>query len=350
MDELEEAMRACGEHLAEVEALLSETYEREEWRGGRRDSVEGEIVRRALDVPFLRELVRAAWTVGPEADLAAPDFEGRAWHEEESGAELRSIERGPRLEIERGAEPPAGETPPARLAAAERALAERSRSIVVVLDNLVNPRNASAVARTTEALGLQEIHFIQRQGKLELERTLTTLSHRWLDLFWHREAPPALAALRARGYRILAADFGSEALPVEELALSERVAVVLGSEQQGVSPAARAAADGFFYLPTTGFTSYLNVSVAAGVSLYALDRRMRRAGLRQPLEEQDKTALRRTWYTALARGDTARARRYLTWLDHPPRPARAGTAGGRAEATLIEAGRAVDTGRPIPPG
>ena len=333
MDELEEAMRACGEHLREVEALLSETYERDEWRGARRDSIEREIIRRALDMPFLRELVRTARTIGPDADLAVPDFEGRTWHDDESGAELRSIERGPRLEIDRDAEPPAGETPPARLLAAERALAERSRSIVVVLDNLVNPRNASAVARSSEALGLQEIHFIQREGKLALERTLTTLSHRWLDLFWHREAAPTFETLRARGYRILVADFGLEALSVEELPLAERVAVVFGSEQIGVSAAAREAADGFFYLPTTGFTSYLNVSVAAGVSLYALDRRMREAGLRRPLEDEDKAALRRAWYTALARGDAARARRYLAWLDHPPDPPAPGPPrGGQKQA------------------
>jgi len=294
MDELEEAMRACGEHLSEVEALLSETYEREEWRGEPRDSTEGEILRRALDIPFLRELVQSARALGPDAELGVPDFEGRAWRGEEPGAELCSIERGPRLTVDRQA----------------------------------NPRNASAVARTTEALGLQEIHFIQRQGKLALERTLTTLSHRWLDLFWHREAAPAFETLRARGYRILAADFGSEALSVEEVALSERVAVVLGSEQRGVSPAARAAADGFFYVPTTGFTSYLNVSVAAGVSLYTLDRRMREAGLRQPLEEKDRTALRRAWYTALARGDASRARRYLAWLDHPPDPPAPGPPPG----------------------
>jgi len=328
MDELEEAMRACGEHLAEVEALIAQTYERSTWRGERRDSAEDEIVRRALDIPFLRELVQSARALGPDAELGVPDFEGRAWRGEEPGAELRSIERGPRLKADREATPAGGEAPPARLVAAERALAERSRSIVIVLDNLVNPRNASAVARSSEALGLQEIHFIQREGKLTLERTLTTLSHRWLDLFWHREAAPAFETLRARGYRIWVADFGPEALPVEEVPLSERVAVVLGSEQRGVSAAARAAADGFFYLPTTGFTSYLNVSVAAGVSLYTLDRRMREAGLRRPLEEGDRAALRRAWYTALARGDAARARRYLAWLDHPPDPPAPGPAAG----------------------
>lgn len=210
---------------------------------------------------------------------------------------------------------------------------ERWRSIVVVLDNPVNPRNASAVARSSEALGLQEVHLIQREGKTSLERTLTTLSHRWLDLFWHREAAPSFEDLRVRGHRIVAADFGPEAVSVEELPLSERVAVVFGSEQRGMSDAARKAADDFFYLPTTGFTSYLNVSVAAGVSLYALDRRMREAGLRRPLEDEDKASLRRAWYTALARGDAVRARRYLAWLDHPPDPPAPGRlpAGGQKQ-------------------
>ena len=75
--------------------------------------------------------------------------------------------------------PPADEEPPARIRAAERALQERTRSLVVVLDDLVGARNASAVVRTAEALGLQEVHIVQREGRVALERTVTMLGAAW---------------------------------------------------------------------------------------------------------------------------------------------------------------------------
>jgi tRNA (guanosine-2'-O-)-methyltransferase len=185
----------------------------------------------------------------------------------------------------------------------------------------VGARNASAVVRTTEALGIQEVHFIDHQGKVGLERSVTKQAQRWLDLYWHRETAPAIQSLKARGYRILVSDIAPGALPLEEVPLSGKIAVAFGSEQKGVSDALRAQADGFFYMPSAGFTSYVNVSVMAGIALYALDRRMREAGLREKIDAAERDALRRVWYAALARGNMATARRYLGWLDDPPSPA-----------------------------
>jgi hypothetical protein len=80
----------------------------------------------------------------------------------------------------------------------------------------------------------------------------------------------------------------------------------------------RECVDGFFYLPNSGFTAYINVSVAAAIAVYALDRRMREAKLRERLSEEDERALRPAWYTMLARGDRKKEAEYLAWADHPP--------------------------------
>lgn len=322
MDEIEEAMRSCAAHLDEVETLCARRHERGRWPARQEACADAELVRRAFDMPWLRTLVRTAARIGDLEALSAPDFSGRRWSEGETDTLRRSIDRVPPLD-EAGPQRPAAphETPPARLRAAERALAERTRSLVVVLDDLVSARNASAVVRSTDAFGLQEIHFIQREGRVRLERTVTTLSERWLDLHWHREPTDAIEGLRARGYHILAADFGDDAVSVEHCPLSEKVALVFGSEQRGVSDAVRESADGFFYLPTTGFTAYLNVAVATGIALYTLDRRMREAGLRTPLSERERAALRPVWYAGLAGGSRERATRYRAWTGRPPEPA-----------------------------
>jgi tRNA (guanosine-2'-O-)-methyltransferase len=321
MDELEDVMRLAGEHLAECEAVIAETWERAAWRNRQFKSTDTELLRRALDIPFFRRLIEAAWRVGPDAELAAQDFSGREWEDGEATTETLSADRAA-LPTGLVPESPALDaSPPARLRAAERALELRSRSLVVLLDNLVDSRNASAIVRTSESLGLQEVNFIQAQGRAALERSITMRADRWMDLRWHRSPETAIEMLRDRGYRILVSDFSVDAQPLEEVELSDSVAIAFGSEQSGVGDALRDAADGFFYLPSAGFTAYINVSVMAGIALYALDRRMREEGLRRPLSEDERATLRRAWYSALARGNRGRAARYLGWLDHPPEPA-----------------------------
>ena len=318
LDELEEVARVCGAQIAEAEHGIAARFERPAWPRNQQNALPKELVRRALDIPFLRELVHAAWEVSPEQAQAPADPSLRRWEDGEEVREVPSDRRGdgagelPTLE-RRG-------PPPARLRAAERALAGRTRSLAVVLERLTNPRNVSAVLRTAEVLGLQEVHIIRAEGRERLLKTITTRCDRFLDLTWYRRSEEATARLRQRGYRILAADYGPGARPLDEVELGDKVAVVLGSEQLGVSPEMRAAADGLFYIPTSGFVSYLNVSAAAAMSLYELDRRMRQASTRDPLGENDRAALRRSWFMQLAGSEPERRRAYLSWVDDPPPP------------------------------
>ncbi len=314
MDELEEAMRLAGQHLEEVERLVAAEYERGEWRGAKRDSADEEIVRRALDIPFLRDLIRIANRVESLDALEDEGFIGRRWKAEEEGLDQPSSERFSTASIE-AAELEEEATPPARIVAAERALGDRTRSLVVVLDHLINARNVSAILRSVECLGLQELHVIDPSGKPELEQTLTTRAERFLDLHWHRDPERAFDALRKRGYRILAAHLADGSQPVDTVPLEGPTAIVFGSEQTGVSADTLERVDGLFHLPNSGFTAYINVSVAAALSVYALDRRMREAGLREPLSEVDKQSLRPTWFSLLARGKPEKEAEYLAWAE-----------------------------------
>jgi len=316
MDELEEVARICGGQVAEAEARIADDYERETWPKTQSDAWPEELVRRALDIPFLRELVEAAWSVGP-GELTPPDGPSRSWRDGEREASEPSARRARQAPAPPA---PASGAAPARLRSAERALAHRTRSIAVLLERPVNPRNVSAVIRTAEVFGHQEVHVIQPEGRARLMRTATTSCERYLDLFWYRDEALAVKRLHDRGYRILAADYGPGSRPLDEIPLGDKVAVALGSEQRGVSPELRDAADGLFHIPTAGFISYLNLSVAAALSLYEVDRRMRREGRRAPLAKSDRAELRRAWYSVLAGSDDARLREYLAWVDSPPEP------------------------------
>jgi tRNA (guanosine-2'-O-)-methyltransferase len=321
LDEVEEAMRALGRQLADAEETASATWSRVEWseRHARRARIE--LARRALGVPFLRELLETVRTADPDA-LRTPEWLGlREWPEGESTRSLLSATRDPSLaRIEPAPERLRGREAPARLRVAERALLQRTRSLVPVLEEPENPLNVSAVLRTAESLGLQEIHLVHPEGVVLPVRSITKTCERWLDLHWWRDGSTARAALRERGIRIWAADFGPGSVPLSELPLETPLALLFGTEQRGVSAEARADADGLFHVPTAGFASYLNLSVTAAIALYETDRRLREEGKRDPLDGSERAALRRAWYPSLA-GSAARRAEYLAWADCPPDPA-----------------------------
>jgi tRNA (guanosine-2'-O-)-methyltransferase len=321
LDGLEEAMRLAGRMLADSERELASEQEKASWRRWAKETSEREWLRRARDVPFFRELLDAAWRLGPQALETPPDREHLSpWR---AGERRRSLDSAERFPFPGEPEPTrSGDRaePPPRLRRVERALAGRTRSFVVVLERLVDPRNASAVLRTVEGLGGQELHLVHDEGRVLLARAIDQMARRYVDLHWWRAAPDAIDSLRQRGYRVYAADFGPNAVSVDELPLTSRTALVFGSEQRGVEPETREAADGLFYIPTRGFTAYLNVSVSVAMALAVVDRRLRAEGLRRPLDEPDLERLRRAWYVALA-GSPQRAREYLSWAQDPPDPA-----------------------------
>jgi len=312
MDEMEDLLRWMAVEIDGSERDSAIENELPAWPPRQLRERPRELARRMRDMPFFGDLLRANAGLDPDDILPAPDagltedvvevMDPCAWPV--PGQALR---------------PPApGAVAPPRLVSAERALAQRTRSLVPVLDSMSVPRNASAVIRTAEALGLQEMHFIHEHGFLVPQRAVTKRCERWIDLRQSDDGTRTLIGLRDRGYRILGADFGDDAVPIDEVELSDRTAIILGSEQEGVSDVVKEQVDGLFYIPTVGFTAYLNVSVAAAISLATFDRRLREEGKRLPLDADDLRTTRARWYRGLARGRPRSEGALLRWLHRPP--------------------------------
>jgi len=220
---------------------------------------------------------------------------------------------------------PAADDPPRRLARAEAVLARRRRSWCVVLEDAHDPHNVSAVLRTCEALGIQDVHWVaEMQEPAILNPKVTIGAHRWLTLHHHRGSAAAIAALRDAGYRLYVSHLDPAATPLPEIPATERAAYVFGNEKVGVTAPWLAAADATFVLPTSGFSGSLNLSVAVALVLW--DRLMGRPGAVLPdgdLDAGAKAALRRAWYDELSRGNATKQQQYTAWLEAEiaPRPA-----------------------------
>ncbi len=154
----------------------------------------------------------------------------------------------------------------ARLARMNAVIAQRSASLVVVLEELTDPHNGSAIMRSADAFGVQEVHVIPSEHGFLAAHRVAKGTHRWLDIVRHDDARACVDALHGRGFEVLVAAMDGELTP-RDLAERDRVAVVLGNEHAGASEAMRGAADGSFAIPMYGFVESLNVSVAAAVTL-----------------------------------------------------------------------------------
>lgn len=183
----------------------------------------------------------------------------------------------------------------ARLDRIERVVAGRTRSLTVVLEEVHDPHNLSAVLRTCECFGLQEMHVVEGpDSPYRTAKLVARGADKWVDVRRSRDVVATIRALQAEGFRVLASRLDGAAVPLPEVPCEEKLALVFGNESVGVSPQAIAACDGSFVVPMFGFTQSLNISVAAAVSLswIALHRAQARGGYPGDLPEAEARELR----------------------------------------------------------
>jgi tRNA (guanosine-2'-O-)-methyltransferase len=179
----------------------------------------------------------------------------------------------------------------------EAVLAGRTRTVTTVVEGIVNVGNVSAVMRTAEALGFQDLHVITGEARFKNSSRTSIGAERWLDVY-HWESPEdCVQTLRRGGYRILATHLDDTAKPIEAFDFREPTAIVLGNERDGISEQMQGLADERVILPMAGFAQSFNISVAAAIALYhAYLDRIRRAGRNGDLTDDEKQVLRAVYY------------------------------------------------------
>lgn len=190
----------------------------------------------------------------------------------------------------------------ARRARIDAVLAQRTRDVVLVLEEVFTDHNRAAVLRTADAFGLVEVHHVcEGEGAWTLSRGVSLGSEKWMELQRHAGPEQALDALSARGFQVWAAAVHDASAPVEAIPVDGPVALVFGNEHAGLSRRIVASAHRTFHLPMFGFAESFNVSVAAALSLGSvLGRRRASTGVR-PLASDDAARLRACWYVTSVR-------------------------------------------------
>lgn len=163
-------------------------------------------------------------------------------------------------------------------------LQRRQPDLTVVLENVHDPHNVSAVLRTCDAVGISAVHLVYTvEERPELSRNVSGSALRWLDIIDHESIDECYSALRVQGFTIYATHLDENRVELFDLDLTRPTALVYGNEQRGVSTEAVEKADATMVIPMMGMVQSLNISVACAVSLYEALRQRRAANLyRQP--------------------------------------------------------------------
>ena len=159
-------------------------------------------------------------------------------------------------------------------------LNKRQGNITIVLENVFDPHNISAVMRTCDAVGVQDIYVlntkIPRHKKWGAKSSSSAA--KWLTIHQYDNAEACFADLRKSYSKILTTHLSSDAVGLHQIDFTQSIALVFGNEHSGVSDEIRALADGNFIIPQVGIIQSLNISVACAVTLYEAFRQKNLAG------------------------------------------------------------------------
>jgi tRNA (guanosine-2'-O-)-methyltransferase len=168
---------------------------------------------------------------------------------------------------------------PRRLEKIRAVLARRQPGLTIVMENIHDPHNVSAVFRTCDAVGVHRVELLYtREPFPKIGKKSSSSANKWLERRKHRSVNGCYSVLRDEGFRIFATRLTERTRSLYDLDLTGKVAFVFGNEHRGVSDEAAEMADENFQIPMTGMIESLNVSVAAAVCLYEALRQRLRAG------------------------------------------------------------------------
>ena len=188
-----------------------------------------------------------------------------------------------------------------RIERIEEILRNRTRHITAVLENIYHPHNASAIIRNCECFGIQDLHVIESDYEYRPNTDVTRGSMKWIDVHTHtggsETSLECIEKLQAQGYKIASTCLTRESVTPEELPIDNKIALVFGTEETGVSAEVLEKSDYLLKIPMYGFTQSLNVSVSAAICLRTLSERLRNSDINWKLSDQELTDLRYRWYT-----------------------------------------------------
>jgi len=186
-----------------------------------------------------------------------------------------------------------------RLEKLNTVIKSRTKHITIVLEDIYQPHNASAVLRSCDCTGIQDIHIIENENTYQVNPDVALGSSKWVTLFKYNSTVNntlnCIQHLKKQGYRIVATTPHKNDCLLDDLPLEQKTALFFGTELDGISADVSEHADGFVKIPMQGFTESYNISVSAAICLYTLTQRLRKSDINWRLNDEEVTDIKLQW-------------------------------------------------------
>ncbi len=176
-----------------------------------------------------------------------------------------------------------------------KVLEYRTRYLTVALEDITQPHNASAVIRSCDIFGVQDMHVIESEQAFNAINTVAKGASKWIDLYRYKNTKECITTLKKNGYRIVATTPHERGYTLSELPINQKIALLFGTEITGLSDESIALADDFVTIPMFGFTESFNISVSAAICLYHLITKIHASDIAWQLTSAEKETLQREW-------------------------------------------------------
>ena len=178
-----------------------------------------------------------------------------------------------------------------RLEKITRVIKSRQHSLTVVLENIHDPHNVSAIFRTCDAVGIPKVSLVYNfEAFPRIGKKSSASAFKWVDKEKYKTVEECYSNLRKEGFKIFASSLTENSKNLYELDLTKKAAIVVGNEHRGVSDLSAELADEVFSIPQFGMVQSLNVSVATAVILYEAMRQRIKKGMYKKSEMDDEIA------------------------------------------------------------
>jgi len=182
-----------------------------------------------------------------------------------------------------------------RLKLFSEVLEQRTRHFTVVTEDVYQLHNTSAVMRSCDVFGIQDLHVVEDSLGKKMDREIAMGAQKWVDIHRYNKVTTCIDSLKNSGYKIIATVPHGDYQTLENFDVSQKSAFFFGKETEGISDTVLKSADYFLKIPMFGFTQSLNISVSAAIILQNLMSRLRATNINWQLSNQERFDIEMQW-------------------------------------------------------
>jgi len=182
-----------------------------------------------------------------------------------------------------------------RLGLYNKVLEERTRYFTIAVEDVYQLHNTSAVIRSCDVFGIQDVHIIEEINKKRIDREIAMGAQKWVDIYRHDRTESCIKSLKDKGYQVVATSPHDNSVVLDDFDISKPSALFFGREQYGLSEQVMDLADTKLHVPMYGFTESLNISVSAAIIIQQLISKLKKSNAKWQLSDEEKLQIRMDW-------------------------------------------------------